>query len=158
MIDDAARADVLIGSLGLRPHPEGGHFREVHRSAAAVDPLDGRSRRPAGTAIYFLLRRGEVSRWHRVRSDETWHFYEGSPLELWTMAHEGAEPRRHLLGALGDGSEPVCTVPAGEWQAARPLGAYALVGCTVAPGFDFEDFEMVRDGDLRFQPLEPFTD
>lgn len=136
------RAEELIACLGLSPHPEGGHFRELFRSETTVTAADGRVR-AALTTIYFLLRAGEVSRWHRVASDETWHFYEGEPLELWVADPDGGAPRCLRLGPVGDDARPAAVVPAGCWQAARPLGAYALVGCTVGPGFDFADFSFV---------------
>jgi predicted cupin superfamily sugar epimerase len=138
------RARELISSLGLTPHPEGGCFREVYRSAARVQPSDGRPVRTAVTTIYFLLAEGEVSRWHRVRSDEVWHHYEGDPLELLTVDTD-SKPARHLLGRVGVGVRPVHVVPANAWQAARSTGTYTLVGCTVGPGFDFADFQMLRD-------------
>ncbi len=142
-MDDRARA--LIDGRGLQPHPEGGHYREVHRSASHVEPLDGRAERTAGTAIYFLLAQGEQSRWHRVASDETWHHYEGEPLELWIASADGSRTRRVLLGRALETEGPSFTVPAHYWQAARPTGAYALAGCTVAPGFEFDDFRFLRD-------------
>ena len=137
------RAAELIEGLGLAPHPEGGYFREVYRSAARVHPLDGRPDRLALTTIYFLLTAGQVSRWHRVTSDEVWHYYEGDPLEL-VVADAGFEAiSRRRLGPVADNTQPVHVVVAGEWQAARPIGAYTLVGCTVGPGFEFSDFQML---------------
>lgn len=139
------RAAELITALALSPHPEGGYFREVHRSAASVDPLDGRTERSALTTIYFLLVAGEVSRWHRVASDEAWHFLEGDPLAL-HEAHAGFDRvATRILGRFADGAEPLRVVAAGSWQAARSTGDYTLVGCTVGPGFDFGDFEMLHD-------------
>jgi uncharacterized protein len=137
------RTAELVASLGLAPHPEGGHFREIYRSPAAVKPLDARTQRAALTTIYFLLAAGEVSRWHRVASDEVWHFYEGDPLELLEADPEWEQVRRTVLGPVADGRQPVHVVPAGSWQAARSTGAYTLVGCTVGPGFEFADFEML---------------
>ena len=138
------RADHLIMTLDLRPHPEGGFYREVYRSAERVVPADARGNRAALTTIYFLLPAGSHSRWHVVASDEVWHLYEGDGLELLELDTLGANITRHRLAAVGDGAgAPVHTVPAGNWQAARPLGAYALVGCTVAPGFEFADFQML---------------
>lgn len=132
----------LVAQLDLQPHPEGGYFREIFRSGDAVEPEDGRGRRSALTTIYFLLAEGDHSRWHRVASDEVWHFYRGAPLELFWV--EGETVERRLLGS-GDGDAVhVATVPAGCWQAARPTGPFSLVGCTVGPGFDFSDFEMVE--------------
>jgi hypothetical protein len=141
--DPADRAADLIDALNLGPHPEGGYFREVYRSAARVQPADGRAARLALTTIYFLLVAGQVSRWHRVASDEVWHYYEGDPLEL-LVADAGFDVvSRRRLGPVGEGIEPVRVVLAGEWQAARPTGGYTLVGCTVGPGFEFEDFQML---------------
>ena len=137
------RAAELIEGLGLAPHPEGGYFREVYRSAARVHPLDGRPDRLALTTIYFLLVAGQVSRWHRVASDEVWHYYEGDPLELVVGDAGFDNVSRRLLGPVGDNREPVRVVMAGDWQAARPMGPYTLVGCTVGPGFEFADFEML---------------
>jgi uncharacterized protein len=137
------RARDLIDVLGLRPHPEGGYFREVYRSAARVQPLDGRAHRLALSTIYFLLAAGQVSRWHRVASDEVWHYYEGGPLELMVADAGFDQVSRRVLGPVGHSMEPVQVVLAGEWQAARPDGAYTLVGCTVGPGFEFDDFQML---------------
>ncbi len=127
-----ARAEHLIRELELQPHPEGGHYAEVHRSAAA-------------TTIYFLLAGDELSRWHRVSSDEIWHFHEGAPLELLQLTPAGADLDRIVLGPVGDRQRPVHCVPANCWQAARSRGAYTLVGCTVAPAFRFADFALLRD-------------
>jgi len=140
-----AQAQALIRGLALAPHPEGGHYREVFRSPALVSPGDGRSERAALTAIYFLLANGELSRWHRVLSDEIWNFYEGDPLELWVADASFTTITQHRLGPFAAGSSPLEIVPAGAWQAARPTGAYSLVGCAVGPGFDFADFTMLRD-------------
>lgn len=134
----------------MQPHPEGGHYVEIHRSPIEVQPRDGRPGRAALTSIYFLLTAGEISRWHRViGSDEAWHFYEGDPLELWTADEAFVSMTTHRLGPVGDGIAPVHVVPAGEWQAARTTGTYTLVGCSVGPGFDFADFEMLRDDQAR---------
>ena len=138
------RAAELIATLFLQPHPEGGFFRELFRSGAQVEPADGRGSRAALTTIYFLLPEGSVSRWHRVASDEVWHLYEGGPLELLELTASGYDLVRHRLSPLGtDSGAPVCIIEAGHWQAARSLGPYALVGCTVGPGFDFADFRML---------------
>ena len=138
-----SRAADLIRGLGLTPHPEGGYYREIFRSPARVQPLDGRTDRLALTTIYFLLVAGQVSRWHRVASDEVWHHYEGGPLELLVADAGFHDVSRRLLGPVGDHREPVRVVMAGEWQAARPIGTYTLVGCTVGPGFEFADFQML---------------
>lgn len=139
------RAAALIATLGLVPHPEGGYFGEVFRSAARVQPDDARPARAALTTIYFLLPAGDVSRWHRVSSDEVWHYYEGDPLELWLADRDFTRVDCHRLGPVADGTAPVRVAPANEWQAARSSGAYTLVGCTVGPGFDFVDFALLRD-------------
>jgi uncharacterized protein len=135
------RAAELITTLALEPHPEGGYYREIFRSADLVAPADGRGPRAALTTIYFLLPAGIVSRWHRVASDEVWHLYEGGPLEVLSVkpGFEGAT--RHRL----EPRAPVCTVAASHWQAARTLGDFALTGCTVGPGFDFADFTILAD-------------
>ena len=122
-----SRVDTLIRSLALTPHPEGGFYREVFRSAGNVAPADGRPPRQALTAIYFLLATGQHSCWHRVASDETWTHLEGDPLEL--LCFDSARLSRARLGTAGPGVVPLLAVPAGVWQAARPLGAYALVAC-----------------------------
>jgi predicted cupin superfamily sugar epimerase len=136
----ALGADEIIARLGLAAHPEGGWFRETFRDA----PEGGRGH---STAIYFLLKRGERSHWHRVRdAAEVWHFHAGGPLRLslWN-GRDGVE--HHILGpAIEDGARPQCVVPAGWWQAAEPLGDFTLAGCTVAPGFDFAAFELAAPG------------
>ena len=137
------RAAELIAKLELEPHPEGGYYREIFRSARLVTPLDGRGARAALTTIYYLLPAGAASRWHRVTSDEVWHLYEGGPLEVLELDAGGGELRRHQLIAAS--ATPVCTIAADCWQAARPLADYALVGCTVGPGFDFADFTLLAD-------------
>jgi predicted cupin superfamily sugar epimerase len=134
-------AEAVIALLALEPHPEGGHYRETFRDPARL--AGGRS---ASTAIYFLLRAGEVSRWHRVDAAELWHWYAGAPLRL-SLA-EPATGRIDLrLGPdLASGERPQGIVPAGVWQQAASLGAWTLVGCTVAPGFDFAGFEIAPSG------------
>jgi predicted cupin superfamily sugar epimerase len=141
----APRAAHLVSALDLRPHPEGGYFREVYRSASRVQPFDGRQERSALTTIYFLLAAGDRSAWHRVDSDEVWHYYEGDVLELFMADSHFTAVTSRRLGPVGEHQQPVHVVPAGVWQAARSTGAYTLVGCTVGPGFDFADFEMLRD-------------
>jgi predicted cupin superfamily sugar epimerase len=144
------RAAELIALLDLRPHPEGGFYRQIFRSAVQVSPMDERGPRAALTTIYFLLPEGSFSRWHQVASDEVWHLYEGGPLELLELSTSGQSVLRHRLGSVGNGTDaPVCTIGAGIWQAARPLGQYAFVGCTVGPGFDFADFHLLADDHAR---------
>ena len=147
-----SRPEALIRHLSLRPHPEGGWYSEVFRSRDQVAPADRRGERSALTTIYFLLTSGQQSRWHRVLSDEAWHFYEGDPLELWTLDPSLERLERTLLGPyspdpahIDPTTRPVHVVPAEYWQAARPTGRYALAGCSVGPGFDFADFLMLGD-------------
>ena len=137
-----SEADRLIDILDLKPHPEGGHFRETFRDCGPPPAgRGGNEGRAHSTAIYFLLKAGEVSRWHRVDAAEVWHFYRGAPLELCIGK------QAYLLGPnIDEGQAPQIIVPAGAWQAARSLGGYTLVGCTVAPGFEFDHFEMAPDG------------
>jgi predicted cupin superfamily sugar epimerase len=132
------RARQLIETLALAPHPEGGWFRQLFKSDERVTRHADGAERAALTTIYFLLVEGTFSAWHRVASDEAWHFYEGDALELLTRAHEDDAPTITRL----DAENRVHVVRAREWQAARPLGAYALVGCTVGPGFEFGDFDL----------------
>ena len=126
----------IIRLLDLKPHPEGGHYRQTFRDARAVD-----GGRAASTAIYFLLARGERSHWHRIDSVEVWHFYAGAPLAL-EIAADGRRELITLGNELAAGEHPQAMVPAHAWQAARSLGDWSLVGCTVAPGFEFAKFEM----------------
>ncbi len=136
-------AEQIIELLDLKPHPEGGFFRETFRDSCSVS-VSG-AERAASTAIYFLLPAGQISAWHKVDAAEVWHFYAGDPLEL-TIVQDG-EKRRCLLGAdLTGGERPQGIVPANAWQQARTLGAYTLVGCTVAPGFRFDGFELAKPG------------
>jgi uncharacterized protein len=131
----------LVDELSLLPHPEGGWYREIYRSRERVQTRRGL--RSALTTIHYLLEQQQSSRWHVVEADEVWHFQEGSPLEL--LEYDPATRRfvRHVLGEVGDGNETVAVIPAGVWQAARSLGEYSLLGCTVGPGFEFEDFRFV---------------
>jgi len=140
------RAIELIETLELEPHPEGGFYRELFRSEGLVAPADNRGHRSALTTIYFLLTDDTYSRWHRVRSDEVWHLYEGGPLEVMELDADCRTLSTHTLSAVDAlGARPVHTVPAGTWQAARSLGRYTLAGCTVGPGFDFADFELLAE-------------
>jgi predicted cupin superfamily sugar epimerase len=137
------RAAELIRTLALRPHPEGGHYGEVFRSPRRVRHENGGAERSALTTIYFLLTAGQHSRWHRVGADEAWHWYEGDPLELLRLDDAGLRQLR--LGPTAKDTRPVSVIGAGCWQAARTLGEYTLVGCSVAPGFEFEDFSLMAD-------------
>ncbi len=131
-----ATAAEIIAALGLKPHPEGGHFHETFRDPREVD---GRS---VGTAIYYLLGVGEVSAWHRVDAAEIWHWYAGAPMVI-TVSENGHDASaRHLGPDVMRKQHPQIVVPAHAWQTATSLGAWTLVGCTVSPGFSFDGFEM----------------
>ncbi|WP_137133735.1 cupin domain-containing protein [Rhizobium sp. FKY42] len=133
-------ATEIIQTLGMQRHPEGGWYVETFRD-------ENGGERGHSTAIYYLLEQGERSHWHRVKdAAEVWHFYAGSPLKL-RLAKDGESPREAILGPdLQQGQRPQVIVKADEWQSAEPLGAFTLVGCTVAPGFEFSKFEMAAPG------------
>lgn len=134
-MNTAASADEIIARLGLVPHPEGGHYRETFRHHATGGG------RGTVTVIYYLLRRGERSAWHRIDATEVWHFYLGAPLEL--LVADEAGQRALVLGTdFRAGMTAHAVVPAGAWQSARSLGGWTLVGCTVAPAFEFQGFEL----------------
>ncbi|MBZ9873529.1 cupin domain-containing protein [Mesorhizobium sp. BR1-1-9] len=140
----------IIAILGMRPHPEGGWYTETFRDS-------GGEARGHSTAIYFLLEQGQVSAWHRVRdAAEAWHFYAGAPLALSIWEEGGPKANRVIEQVLGielaAGERPQIVVPAGWWQSARSLGEWTLVGCTVAPGFDFAAFELAEPG---WRPKQP---
>ena len=153
------RASELVRALQLAPHPEGGHYRELFRSTTSVQTVDGRPSRAALTTIDFVLARDECSAWHRVASDEVWHLLEGGPLRLWLLPAALDRVDAVTLDAVdGNGTLPRYVVPAGAWQAAEPLGAFAYVGATVGPGFDFADFAFLRDdaaASARLAALRP---
>jgi predicted cupin superfamily sugar epimerase len=129
-------AEEIIARLALKPHPEGGHYRETFRDDRTVDGA-----RAASTAIYFLLARGERSHWHRVDAVEIWHYHAGSALTL-RIADDNGEHAIALGPNVTSGEQPQAIVPAHAWQAAESNGDWTLVGCTVAPGFDFAKFEL----------------
>ncbi len=140
----------IIERLGLARHPEGGWYREVYRSAEIIS--SDRGERAASTGIYYLLEAGDVSVFHRVASDEVWHAYAGGPARLVQLAGDGA--RTTMLGAdLTAGGRPQALVPAGVWQGVYLDDGvpFALMGCTVSPGFDFEDFELAGRAQLTAQ-------
>jgi predicted cupin superfamily sugar epimerase len=130
----------IIKLLELQPHPEGGHFCQTFRDTQLTD-----GKRPASTAIYFLLARGQHSHWHRVDAAESWHWYAGAPLRL-TIVEAGKERILTLGADLWSGQRPQAVVPAHAWQSADTLGDWTLVGCTVAPGFEWSGFELARPG------------
>jgi predicted cupin superfamily sugar epimerase len=134
-------ADQIIAQLNLTPHPEGGHYRQTW----IADAPEGT--RPAGTAIYFLLKADEGSHWHRVDAAEIWHYYAGAPLTLSLAATEAGPAQDLTLGSdLAAGQLPQQIVPPHHWQAARSTGDWTLVGCTVSPAFQFEGFELAAPG------------
>jgi uncharacterized protein len=138
-------AAAVIRLLDLKPHPEGGHFRETFRDIRATN---GRS---VSTAIYFLLAQGERSHWHRIDAVEIWHHYAGAPLAL-RIAEGAGETVVRLGHDLSGGERPQAIVPAGAWQSAETLGPWTLAGCTVAPGFEFTTFELAPKD---FSPAAP---
>jgi len=147
-------ASTIIKNLDLTAHPEGGYYRETYRSsgiipAGALHSFIGD--RYYSTAIYYFLERGDFSAFHRIRSDEGWHFYTGGSLLVHQISPEGQYLCTHLGSNLEAGEQFQHVVPAGHWFASEPSprADYALVGCTVAPGFDFADFEMARKEDLQ---------
>jgi len=137
--------DELIARLQLQAHPEGGFFRETYRAGMRVTPEGASHQRSASTAIYYLLCDGAHSAWHRIKSDEAWHFYAGAPLDVYVLEQDGTLARLRLGNAL-EHSDAVfqAVVPAGLWFAAECAdpATFALVGCTVAPGFEFSEFEL----------------
>jgi predicted cupin superfamily sugar epimerase len=140
-MNKAPTAAEMIARLELKPHPEGGHYRETFRDARG--DVNGRS---VSTAIYFLLARGERSHWHRIDAAEVWHYCAGNALTLW-IAHDGGTKHTVKLGPdVAAGERPQAIVPAYAWQAAESTGDWTLVGCTVAPGFEFAKFELAPNG------------
>ncbi|SPF80791.1 cupin domain-containing protein [Pseudoprimorskyibacter insulae] len=130
-------ADELIAHFDLSPHPEGGHYRQTW-----IADEDGR---PSGTCIYFLLKKGERSHWHKVDATEIWHYYAGAPLILHIAPPEGGKAHQHRLGiGFGQGEAPQAIVPLSHWQAAETTGEFTLVGCTVSPGFQFSGFTLAQ--------------
>ena len=150
------RAAELIETLRLVPHPEGGRFRRAYTSVTQC--VHNGASRPMTTAIHYLLCAGEISRWHRIDADEIWQHHEGDALELMLFDEADGKLERHLLGRADAKGQPLVGVPAGIWQAARPLGDYALVNCSVAPGFDFAGFTLLdpeSDTACRLAAIDP---
>ena len=156
----------LVEILDLQPHPEGGFYKETYRSKGKIKlggELDIKDERNYSTAIYFLLVQDSFSAWHRIKQDEAWHFYEGSPVRVHSISPKGEYWYFDLGLDFNLGQEPQYIVPGGSWFASETLGAYSLVGCTVAPGFDFKDFELANRKELSqlfpaHQPLiQKFT-
>jgi predicted cupin superfamily sugar epimerase len=138
-------AQDIINKLGLVAHPEGGYYKETYRSAISVHSNQANDTRSAITCIYFLLTKGQKSRFHQVKHDEVWHFYLGSPLRLIDIDRQNLSLTEHILGNY---SHDLCAqqvICANHWQAAETLGEYSLLGCSVAPGFDFADFSFLSE-------------
>jgi uncharacterized protein len=133
----------LIAKLGLEPHQEGGWFRQAYKSTTQVQAPQGP--RSAVTTIYYLLEHRRASPWHVVQSDEIWHFYYGAPAELLAYDPVARKLVRYRLSEVTGAGVPVAVIPAGSWQAAHCLGEYTLVGCTVSPGYEEQDFRWVRE-------------
>ena len=134
------KAQNLIEMLGLEKHPEGGWYRQTFKDR------EMRENRAYSTAIYYLLQKGECSRWHRVDATEIWHYYAGAPLKL-SISPDGNSTRDHILGKdLFSGQKPQLIVEKMHWQSATSLGEWTLCGCTVSPGFEFSGFEMAKEG------------
>ncbi len=145
---------ILISGLELEPHPEGGYFRETYRSSEEIDEIGlgpkYTGKRNFSTCIYFLLTSHDFSAFHRIKQDEIWHFYDGSPLRLHVITPAG-DYSEYLIGrVLDQGQVPQFVVPGGCWFAAEVMNqnSYSLVGCTVSPGFDFKDFELISRKEL----------
>lgn len=137
------KPETIIAALELEPHPEGGYYRETYRSSERVC-RENNSWRAAGTGIYFLLPDEICTNWHRVKSDELWHFYKGDELILEIIDRDGSFQQFRLGDAITDQTDLQALVPANCWQRAYSTGLYSLAGCTVSPGFEFEDFEMME--------------
>jgi len=140
-------ASEIVKQLDLEEHPEGGYFRETYRGSEIVQGEDNK-KRSAGTGIYFLLTEGICTNWHRVRSDELWHFYRGTQLVLEIIDDQGEFNQLLLGNELSEGSKFQQLIPKHYWQRAYSTGNFTLVGCTVSPGFEFEDFEMIEKDEL----------
>lgn len=150
-------AEQLVDFYQLLPHPEGGFFKETYRSKESIQrqelPHRFDGERSFSTAIYFLLPAGHFSAFHRIKSDELWHFYAGDPLHIYVINHEGTLARIKLGADILNGETMQAVVEAGCWFASRPVKStgYCFVGCTVSPGFDFADFELARAEELIAQ-------
>jgi predicted cupin superfamily sugar epimerase len=147
------KADTLIQSLELIPHPEGGFYKETYRSEDIVSNLPERYKgqsRNLGTSIFYLLKGDQYSAFHKIQSDEIWHFYEGSPLKLYVISENGILNTYILSNNINDDGNFQLVIKHGQWFAARPIDpeGFSLMGCTVAPGFDFSDFQMAERDDL----------
>jgi predicted cupin superfamily sugar epimerase len=146
----------LVSTLGLEPHPEGGFYKETYRSDSSFIPSGFKAERAVSTCIYFMLTSGSFSAFHRIKSDEVWHFYKGAPIQLHIISGNGTYRHVRIGNDILNGEHPQFMVKAGDWFASEvhEKDAYALAGCTVAPGFDFTDFEMAqRDALCKEYPM-----
>lgn len=139
------RVSELIKQLELETHVGGGYLREVFRSSNQINLPGSQGERRALTTIYYLLAAGQYDCWHRLDGDEAWHYYEGATLELFWIEPGEEKYTLRLVGQVGESSQPVAVVPGGCWQMARTTGDYSLVGCTMGPGFEFEDYRQLKD-------------
>lgn len=149
-MEDLSTIDQIINDFNLEEHPEGGYFRETYRSNEIIERQNGQER-TAGTAIYFLLTEGICTNWHRVTSDELWHYYMGDKLVLEIIDQNGKYNRLLLDDGINGKGQFQQLIPKNCWQRAYSTGEYTLVGCTVSPGFEFEDFEMIEADELADQ-------
>ena len=148
------KSSEIINQFKLLPHPEGGWYREILRSESYVIRTDGKKRNNI-TGIYYLLCKNEISTWHRVKSaDEIWIYLQGAPLDLWCVDSGNKEVRTLKL----DSNNPIAMITSGYWQAAKSSGAFTLASCCVGPGFDFSDFEMLRNIDPSLRPTKAFKE
>lgn len=147
MSDYNERAQEVVDQLNLEPHPEGGAFREIYRSDLTCENTRGEERNVC-TAIYFLVEGGNVTKWHKVLNDEVWHYYKGETLVLELISPEGILSRHRIGNRIEKDEVPQLVIPAHTWQRAYTTGDYTLVGCTVSPGFDFEDYEEISKEEL----------
>ena len=144
-------AETIVKMLSLTKHPEGGFYKEIYRSSTEVEFQEFTGKRNLATGIYYLLEQDDFSAFHRIKSDETWHFYDGEPMEVIEIDTDGGLTLTLIGNDLMMGDVPQYTVKAGNWFCARSRGEFSFVGCTVYPGFDFQDFEMAKRKELLSQ-------
>jgi predicted cupin superfamily sugar epimerase len=145
MVTMNSRLVELINLLELDPHVGGGYIREIFRSTNFIHLPGNQEERSALTTTYYLLRAGEYDCWHRLEGNEVWHYHEGATLELFWIEQGGDKYTHRLVGEIGELSRPIAVVPGGCWQMSRTTGEYTLMGCTMGPGFEYEDYQLLRD-------------
>ncbi|UTW67850.1 cupin domain-containing protein [bacterium SCSIO 12643] len=156
-MEQSEKIKQIIKTLDLEPHPEGGYFKETYRSQGKLNPQESGLRiegeRNFSTCIYFLLTAGNFSAFHRIQQDEIWHFYDGAPIDLHIISKEGVYKKIKIGRDFSNGEVPQYVVSAGDWFASEVAsdGAFSLAGCTVAPGFDFRDFELAVTDQLTLE-------